>query len=86
MPLMKAGSKAPIAADTDFPLNNLPYGVFSVGREATLRRRHRRPGPRWPGVEAAGLIALADDPVFDVPFWNDLMELGPDAWAACAIP
>lgn len=65
-----------------FPLNNLPCGVFSTGDEE----------PRcgvaigdmvldMAGMEQAGLIVLDDDPVFDVPFWNEVMELGPDAWA-----
>lgn len=67
---------------TDFPLNNLPCGVFSIGKEE----------PRCgvaigdmildlAGLEADRLLALSDDPVFDVPFWNEVMELGPDAWA-----
>ncbi len=29
-----------------------------------------------------GLLSLDDAPVFDVPFWNEVMELGPAAWAA----
>ena len=33
MPLMKSWIESANAADTDFPLNNLPYGVFSVGDE-----------------------------------------------------
>ena len=68
---------------TDFPLNNLPCGVFSISEEE----------PRCgvaigdmildvAGLEADGLLSLSDDPVFDVPFWNELMELGRDAWAA----
>ena len=68
--------------DTDFPLNNLPCGVFSVGGD----------DPRCgmaigdcildlAGLESAGLLTLAEDPVFDVPFWNEVMELGPDTWA-----
>jgi fumarylacetoacetase len=32
-------------------------------------------------MEAAGLLRLSDDLVFDVPFWNEVMELGPEAWA-----
>ncbi|MDQ2093473.1 fumarylacetoacetase [Rhodalgimonas zhirmunskyi] len=66
-----------------FPLNNLPYGVFSTD---TL-------DPRC-GVaigdmildcqraEEAGLISLSDEPLFDVPFWNEVMEEGPELWAA----
>ncbi|SDC70438.1 fumarylacetoacetase [Ruegeria marina] len=66
-----------------FPLNNLPYGVFSTGDDE----------PRCgvaigdmildlAAAEAEGLVALADYPLFDVPYWNDLMEEGPAVWAA----
>ena len=69
--------------ETDFPLNNLPYGVFSTGADEP------RCGVAIGGMivdvaalEAAGVLAAADEPVFDLPFWNDFMELGPQAWAA----
>ena len=68
---------------TDFPLNNLALGVFSTGDEDP--RCGAAIGDHvldMAGLEAAGLLVLADHPVFDVPFWNDLMELGPAAWAA----
>lgn len=66
-----------------FPLNNLPYGVFSVGDDE----------PRC-GVaigdmildcqraEEAGLLEFEETPLFDVPFWNEVMEAGPELWAA----
>ncbi|MBI1219827.1 MAG: fumarylacetoacetase [Rhodobacteraceae bacterium] len=68
---------------TDFPLNNLPCGVFSLDDEE----------PRcgvaigdmildMAGLEADGVLTLADDPVFDVPFWNEVMERGPATWAS----
>ena len=58
-------------ADTDFPLNNLPYGVFSTDRldarcgvaigdmilDMTL-------------AEEQGIIDLTPEPLFDMPFWN----------------
>lgn len=68
----------------DFPLNNLPYGVFSVG-EGDLRCGVAI-GDRIvdaTGLEAAGVLradALAD--VLDAPAWNDFMELGAEAWRA----
>ncbi len=81
--LKKSWVESANSADTPFPLNNLPYGVFSVGGDE----------PRcgvaigdmildMAAAEEAGLIEINDDPVFDVPFWNELMELGSDAWAA----
>lgn len=69
--------------DTDFPLNNLPYGVFSVG-DGDLRCGVAI-GDRIvdaTGLEAAHILrADPDADVLDAPFWNDFMELGPDAWA-----
>lgn len=69
------------SATTDFPLNNLPYGVFSRGDD----------DPRC-GVaigdmildaraaEETGLIDLGA-PLLDLPFWNEVMEAGPAVWA-----
>lgn len=83
MPLLRSWIDSANAPDCPFPLNNLPYGVFSHGDD----------DPRC-GVaigdqildmaraEENGLITLGDDPVFDVPFWNEVMELGPENWAA----
>ncbi|WIY26532.1 fumarylacetoacetase [Parasedimentitalea psychrophila] len=83
MSLMKSWVASANDAAHPFPLNNLPYGVFSTADGE----------PRC-GVaigdmildmqiaEESGLIALTDDPLFDVPFWNALMEEGPAVWAA----
>lgn len=70
------------SADTFFPLNNLPYGVFST--EGTDPRCGVAIGDMildLAAVEQAGLIVVTDDPLFDVPFWNGVMELGSDVWA-----
>lgn len=83
MPLLKSWVASANSADIPFPLNNLPYGVFSVGEE----------DPRcgvaigdmildMQAAEEAGLIDLTDYALFEVPFWNDLMEEGPAVWAA----
>ncbi|MDF0595915.1 fumarylacetoacetase [Psychromarinibacter halotolerans] len=72
------------SAETDFPLNNLPYGVFSVG-DADLRCGVAI-GDRIidaTGLEAAGILrADPDADVLDAPYWNDFMALGPKVWAA----
>lgn len=69
-------------AETDFPLNNLPYGVFSV-EDGDLRCGVAI-GDRIvdaTGLEAAGILrADPDADVLDAPFWNDFMELGRTAW------
>ncbi|MEX0371424.1 MAG: fumarylacetoacetase [Tateyamaria sp.] len=83
MPLTPSWLDSANSPDTDFPLNNLPYGVFSTN---TLE-------PRC-GVaigdmildmaeaEAQGIIDLTDAPLFELPFWNELMEEGPAVWTA----
>ncbi len=82
MPLMKSWVASANSAETPFPLNNLPYGVFSLADE----------DPRcgvaigdmildMAALEAAGLIELDAEAVFDLPFWNQVMELGPLVWA-----
>jgi fumarylacetoacetase len=70
-------------AEAQFPLNNLPCGVFSADGEE----------PRCgvaigdfvldvAGLEEVGLLALDGGPLLDVPFWNEVMEAGPAVWAA----
>ncbi|MDZ4095719.1 MAG: fumarylacetoacetase, partial [Paracoccaceae bacterium] len=82
MSLIKSWVESANSANTDFPLNNLPCGVFSRGDDE----------PRCgvaigayvldlAAIEAEGLVQLAEHPVFDVPFWNEAMDLGADAWA-----
>ncbi|KUJ85323.1 fumarylacetoacetase [Ruegeria marisrubri] len=83
MPLMKSWVDSANDANHPFPLNNLPYGVFST--EGTEPRCGVAIGDMILDVtaaEAEGLVALADYPLFDVPFWNELMEEGPAVWAA----
>ena len=83
MSLTKSWLTSANSATTDFPLNNLPCGVFSVGDE----------DPRCgmaigdfildlTSLEAEGLLTLADAPLFDVPFWNEVMDQGPAVWAS----
>jgi len=82
--LIRSWVKSANSADSQFPVNNLPYGVFSVDGD----------DPRC-GVaigdyvldiallEAEGLIVLDEDGDFylDLPFWNEVMEEGPELWA-----
>jgi fumarylacetoacetase len=83
MTLMKSWVESANSADTQFPLNNLPYGVF------TTNSLEPRCGVAIGDMildlyaaEEAGIVELAEDAVFDVPYWNDVMELGPEAWTA----
>lgn len=63
------------AAESDFPLDNLPYGVFSRGGGK----------PRC-GVAIGDMVldlaALEAVGGFDAPCWNGFMARGPETWAA----
>jgi fumarylacetoacetase len=83
MPLHPSWVTSANTADTDFPLNNLPYGVFST--DTLDARCGVAIGDMILDMQAAeeqGIIDLTDEPLFDVPFWNELMEQGPAAWTA----
>ena len=83
MPLIRSWVESANRAEGEFPLNNLPCGVFSAGGEE----------PRCgvaigdfvldvAGLEEAGLLVLDGGPLLDVPFWNEVMEAGPAVWTA----
>lgn len=83
MPLMKSWVESANAPNHPFPLNNLPYGVFST--EGTDPRPGVAIGDMILDMEAAeaeGVVTLSEYPLFDVPFWNEVMEEGPAVWAA----
>ena len=83
MPLKKSWVESANSPDCPFPLNNLPCGVFSTGEEEP--RCGVAIGDQILDMAAAeeeGLVTLADVPMFDVPYWNDLMAEGPAVWAA----
>ncbi|WP_411976122.1 fumarylacetoacetase [Sulfitobacter faviae] len=83
MTLMTSWVESANSATTDFPLNNLPYGVFSTNRlEARCGVAIGDQIVDMAALEEEGLITLAEEPVFDVPYWNDVMDLGPTAWAS----
>lgn len=83
MTLLKSWVQSANNADTPFPLNNLPYGVFST--PDTAPRCGVAIGDMildLDAIEQAGLIDITDEPLFDVPFWNEVMEHGPTVWSA----
>ncbi|MCF6232932.1 MAG: fumarylacetoacetase [Rhodobacteraceae bacterium] len=83
MSLMKSWVASANSPETPFPLNNLPYGVFST--PGTDPRCGVAIGDMILDCQMAediGLISLTDNGLFDVPFWNELMEEGPAVWAA----
>lgn len=84
MSLLKSWVTSANNAACPFPLNNLPYGVFSVGDGEM--RCGTAIGDRIIDLtgleEISTLRADPDADVLDAPYWNDFMELGPEAWAA----
>ena len=82
MPLLKSWVESANSAASDFPLNNLAYGVFSVGDgEAHCGVAIGDMILDVTAAEEVGVFAPDEVAVFDMPFWNDFMELGPDNWA-----
>ncbi|MEM6479163.1 MAG: fumarylacetoacetase [Pseudomonadota bacterium] len=83
MPLARSWVETANAPDCPFPLNNLPYGVFSV--EGSPPRCGVAIGDQvldLTGLEADGHLRIATTPTLVAPSWNALMALGPDTWRA----
>lgn len=75
-----------IAADSDFSIHNLPYGIFSDAKDAT-GNNNRRAGVAIGEqvldlsiLEAEGLLSLAGGPYFDQPTLNAFIDSGRDNW------
>lgn len=75
-----------IAADSDFSIHNLPYGIFSDAKDAT-GNNNRRAGVAigehvldLSVLEAEGLLSLAGGPYFDQPTLNAFIDSGRDNW------
>ncbi|MCB1366881.1 MAG: fumarylacetoacetase [Rhodobacteraceae bacterium] len=83
MPLIKSWVTSANSATSPFPLNNLPYGVFTAADgEAHCGVAIGDQILDLTMLEEDGVISVGELPVFDVPFWNEFMEEGPAAWAA----
>lgn len=83
MSLLRSWIESANSPDTDFPLNNLPCGVFSVAGGS--RRCGVAIGDMIVDVTALEHVELVRpdpaDRVFKAPVWNSFMALGPTAWA-----
>ncbi len=83
MPLLRSWVDSANRAEAEFPLNNLPCGVFSVaGEEPRCGVAIGDHVLDVTGLEEAGILSLPGGPFLDVPFWNEVMEAGPEVWAA----
>ena len=83
MPLLQSWVTSANTADTPFPLNNLPYGVFDDGSEDI--RCGVAIGDMILDVtlaEEEGLLELDDEEVFAFGTWDLFMDMGSDAWSA----
>ncbi len=82
MPLINSWVGSANSPETGFPLNNLPYGVFSSDG---AMRCGVAIGDRIldvSGLETAGIVQPDPQPgVFSTPSWNGFMQLGPAAWS-----
>lgn len=80
--LLRSWVESANTPETDFPLNNLPYGAFRLGGGAL--HAGVAIGDRILDVtalEQAGLLDLPENGVFARGTWNDFMALGADVWA-----
>ncbi|MGI9365064.1 MAG: fumarylacetoacetase [Rhizobiaceae bacterium] len=81
MTLIQSWVESANRADCPFPLNNLPYGVYSRGDAArvccTAIGDYVLDLAR---LEQGGLISVGEEQVFAVPKLNRFMALGNDAW------
>lgn len=81
MPLIRSWVETANVPDCPFPLNNLPYGVFSLADG--VPRCGVAIGDRIldaSTAEADGLLQLDGGPYFDEPTWNKVMAAGPALW------
>ncbi|HGG04422.1 MAG TPA: fumarylacetoacetase [Aliiroseovarius sp.] len=80
--LLKSWVESANSADTPFPLNNLPYGVFSTdGADPHCGVAIGDMILDVTALEESGVIHIDEVPVFDLPMWNEFMDMGPKAWA-----
>lgn len=80
--LLRSWVESANTADTDFPLNNLPYGAFRTpGSDLRAGVAIGDQILDVSAMEQAGLLDLPEERVFERGVWNDFMALGPDAWA-----
>jgi len=81
MALLRSWVDSANSAETDFPLNNLPYGVFSTGSEKRCGVAIGDQILDLSALEQNGHLVLADGPLLQGAAWNALMAAGPDVWS-----
>jgi len=82
MPLISSWVDTANSSETAFPLNNLPYGVFSVDGPARCGVAIGDLVLDVSGLEESGILKPGPRfGVFSAPSWNSFMRLGPTAWS-----
>ena len=82
MPLNRSWVTSANAADHPFPLNNLPYGVFSIaGGTPHCGVAIGNMVLDVTALEADGVLTLSPTPLFGAPSWNAFMASGRSNWA-----
>jgi fumarylacetoacetase len=83
MPLMPSWVDSANTPETDFPLNNLPYGSFVTEEgEAHCGTAIGDMILDITALERDGLLAVPDaEEIFFFGDWTEFMALGPEAWA-----
>lgn len=76
-----------VAADSDFSIHNLPYGIFSLSADEASDKSKRRAGVAIGDqvldlalLEAKGLLDLDGGPYFNQPTLNAFIASGRDNW------
>ena len=83
MPLKRSWVASANSADCPFPLNNLPYGVFSTDDlDARCGVAIGDMILDCQAAEEAQLLEFGDAVVFFTPDWNEVMDEGPALWKA----
>ncbi|WP_370209162.1 fumarylacetoacetase [Pararhodobacter marinus] len=81
MTLMRSWIDSANTPDCPFPLNNLPYGVFSTpGAQPRCGVAIGDQVLDVAGMEKAGLLRISDTALLQSGVWNPLMEAGPAMW------
>lgn len=82
MTLLRSWVESANSATTDFPLNNLPYGVFSKDGRARCGVAIGDEILDVSALEMAGLLSLEGGPLLQEGAWNPVMAAGSETWAA----
>ena len=79
---MKSWIESANTGETDFPIQNLPHGVFSTDDELRCGIAIGEMILDVTALEADGLLDLPEDLLFATGAWNDFMAQGPAVWAS----